>query len=164
MPGSSSQEQAGPPKSLTFLSTHPTLFVDPGRPSEHSPYRTLCVGFPSVNTVAVCSWDFRPLTLSRGCIKLRGVRSPLRAACCPVYASAMSFGRLIPEVCVPASQARWGRWNPFPNAEVFSLRRSLLKPALASSFITATLGTGGWLTLTRRGLSPRKKRQVSLAH
>ena len=48
------QEQPGPPKSLMLLSTHPTLFVDPGRPSEDSPYRPLCVGFPSVNTVAVC--------------------------------------------------------------------------------------------------------------
>jgi hypothetical protein len=49
------QEPTGPPKSLALLSTHPALFADPGRPSEHSPYRALCVGFPSVNTVAICS-------------------------------------------------------------------------------------------------------------
>ena len=49
------QEWSGPPKSLMLLSTHPALFMDPGRPSAHSPKRALCVGFPPVNTVAVCS-------------------------------------------------------------------------------------------------------------
>ena len=44
----------------------------------------------------------------------------------------------------------------------FLLRRSLLKPVLAFSFITATLGTNGWLDLVRQGLSPCKKRQASL--
>lgn len=37
-----------------------------------------------------------------------------------------------------------------------------LEPALAFSFITATLGTNGWLDLVRQGLSPCKKRQASL--
>jgi len=55
-PHSPAQELPGPPKSLMLLSTHPALFVDPGRPSEDSPFRPLCVGFPSVNTVAVCSF------------------------------------------------------------------------------------------------------------
>jgi hypothetical protein len=32
----------------------------------------------------------------------------------------------------------------------------------APFFITATLGKSGWLTLTLRGLAPRKERQVSL--
>ena len=48
------QEPHGPPKFLTLLSTHPTLFVDPGRPSESSPNRFLCVGFWRVNTIAIC--------------------------------------------------------------------------------------------------------------
>jgi len=39
------QELSGSPKFSTFLSTHATLFVDPGRPSGASPYRLLCVGF-----------------------------------------------------------------------------------------------------------------------
>ena len=41
------QETPGSLKFSTLLSTHPTLFVDPGRPSEHSPFilRALCVGF-----------------------------------------------------------------------------------------------------------------------
>src|SRR5262249_21257460 len=32
----------------------------------------------------------------------------------------------------------------------------------STSFIDATLGTGGWLDLTRWGLAPHKKRQASL--
>jgi hypothetical protein len=47
-------EPDGSPKFLTLLSTHPTLFVDPGRPSESSPNRFLCVGFWRVNTIAIC--------------------------------------------------------------------------------------------------------------
>jgi len=34
---------------------HATLFVDPGRPSQHSPIRALCVGFWAVKTIAICS-------------------------------------------------------------------------------------------------------------
>ena len=47
-------EPDGSPKFLTLLSTHPTLFVDPGRPSGRSPKRVLCVGFWRVNTIAIC--------------------------------------------------------------------------------------------------------------
>ena len=42
-------------KFLTLLSTHPALFVDPGRPSEsHQKKRSLCLGFWRVNTIAIC--------------------------------------------------------------------------------------------------------------
>ena len=51
---SARQELRGPPKFLTLLSTHTTLFVDPGRPSGISPQRSLCVGFWGVNTIAIC--------------------------------------------------------------------------------------------------------------
>ena len=47
-------EPDGSPKFLTLLSTHPTLFVDPGRSSESSPNRFLRVGFWRVNTIAIC--------------------------------------------------------------------------------------------------------------
>ena len=47
-------EPPGPPKFLTLLSTHPTLLVDPGRPSGSSPNRFLCVGFWRVKTIAIC--------------------------------------------------------------------------------------------------------------
>src|SRR5882762_8150173 len=48
-------EPNGSPKFLTLLATHPTLFVDPGRPSEISPKkRALCIGFWGVNTLAIC--------------------------------------------------------------------------------------------------------------
>ncbi len=49
-----SQEPIGSPKFLAFLSTHATLFVDPGRPSESSPMRSLCVGFWYRYTIATC--------------------------------------------------------------------------------------------------------------
>ena len=40
---------------LTLLSTPPTLFVDPGRPSGSSPKkRFLCVGFWGVKPIALC--------------------------------------------------------------------------------------------------------------
>ena len=47
-------EPDGSPKFLTLLSTHPTLFMDPGRSSESSPKRFLCAGFWRVNTIAIC--------------------------------------------------------------------------------------------------------------
>jgi hypothetical protein len=39
---------------------------------------------------------------------------------------------------------------------------TLLHSAFHSSSIVPTLGTSGWLVLTRRGLAPRKKRRASL--
>ena len=39
---------------LTLLSTHATLFMNPDRPSENSPCRFPCVGFQTVETVAIC--------------------------------------------------------------------------------------------------------------
>ena len=81
-----SQDPLGPPKFSTLLSTHTALFVDPGRPSGTSPSRSLCVGFWHVNTIAIC------IQLLRGCLKLQGVRSPLRSMWFPVSASAGSFG------------------------------------------------------------------------
>ncbi len=50
----SPQEPGGPPKFLSPLFTHTTLFVDPGRPSGISPKRSLWVGFWCVQTIAVC--------------------------------------------------------------------------------------------------------------
>src|SRR3990172_738197 len=47
-------EPIGSPKFSTFLFTHATLFVDPGRPSKNSPNRSLCVGFWAVETIAIC--------------------------------------------------------------------------------------------------------------
>ena len=81
------QEPIGSPKFLSFLSTHATLFVDPGRPSGTSPTRFLCVGFWSVNTIAIC------IILDNGAVsRLQGVRSPLWPTWFPVYASIVSFG------------------------------------------------------------------------
>ncbi len=90
-----SQEPPGPPKFLAFLSAHAALFVDPGRPSESSPKRSLCVGFSrkdigtmwSRYAIAIC------IILVIGAVsRLQGVRSPLRPAQFPVYASPAPFG------------------------------------------------------------------------
>ena len=81
------QEPFGSPKFLVFLSTHATLFLDPGRPSEDSPKRSLCIGFWSRYTIAIC------IILSNEAVsRLQGVRSPLRSMWFTVYASAVSFG------------------------------------------------------------------------
>jgi len=81
------QEPCGSPKFLTSLSTHATLFLDPGRPSENSPFRSLCIGFWHRYTIAIC------FILSNEAVsRLQGVRSPLWPMWFPVYASAISFG------------------------------------------------------------------------
>ena len=60
------QEPFGSPKFLTLLSTHATLFVDPGRPSENSPMRSLCVGFCSVDAIAICIRTVCTITPNNG--------------------------------------------------------------------------------------------------
>ncbi len=88
------QEPFGPPKFLPFLSTHATLFVDPGRPSESSPIRSLCLGFWYRYTIATC------FILSNEAVsRLQGVRSPLWPMWFPVYASAVSFGACLLHNC-----------------------------------------------------------------
>jgi len=63
----------------------------------------------------------------------------------------------------------WSVWLGFPLA-LLGIARCVLYalaflPLLSlPSFIAATLGTGGWLALSRWGLAPHKKHQVSLAH
>ncbi len=42
------------------------------------------------------------------------------------------------------------------------VRSALLSTSFLASYTPATLGTGGWLDLTCRGLSPHKKRQALL--
>lgn len=98
----------------------PRFKVNPGRPSGISPpIDSFVLASVCVKTLATCF--FKRL---RGYIKLQGVRSPLRPACFPVYASDASFG--------------YPGWFLLPDAFVTS----------------ATLGKGGWLVLTLQGLSP----------
>jgi hypothetical protein len=78
------------------------------------------------------------------CVRFNDVVRPLTAEIC------VPVSRLVEVVVVPASTPR------------FSLSTVYLKPVLAFSFITATLGTNGWLGLVRQGLSPCKKRQALL--
>jgi len=87
------RNKAGLPSSCTFLSTHATPFVNPGRPSESSPIRFLCVGFWAVEPTAVClDGDFHRRN-NEAISGLREVRSSLWLTSFPVYASMMSFGR-----------------------------------------------------------------------
>jgi hypothetical protein len=80
------RNRQGLPSSWHFFARIPRSKVDPGRPSRTSPNRSVCVGFCCVKSMAVCISSYR------GCIKLKGVRSPLRSACFPVYASTDLFG------------------------------------------------------------------------
>ena len=65
------QEWSGSPKSLMLLSTHTALFVDPGRPSEHSPVIALFVLASGTLTPSPSAFEaFAPYALYRGCIKL----------------------------------------------------------------------------------------------
>ena len=68
---------------------------------------------------------------------------------------------LAAEFCVPVSRLIEVAVVPSSTPR-FSLTTVYLEPVLAFSFITATLGTIGWLGLVRQGLSPCKKRQASL--
>ncbi len=83
----------------------PRFKVNPGRPSGISPsIDSFVLASVHVKTLATCIFK-----LLRGYIKLQGVRSPLRPMCCPVYASAMSFGTLSPRFVSP--QACWVTGN-----------------------------------------------------
>ncbi len=109
------QEPFGSPKFLVFLSTHATLFVDPGRPSESSPIRSLCAGFWYRYTIATC------IILGNEAVsRLQGVRSPLWPMWFPVYASAVSFGFCLLHNC----NTRYG-WlvRPFPSG-TFTLQET----------------------------------------
>lgn len=58
----SCQDPAGALKFSTLLSTHPTLFVDPGRPSEHSLFYALSVlASDPLTSLPSASGTFRPL-------------------------------------------------------------------------------------------------------
>ena len=96
------QELPGPPKFLTLLSTHTTLFVDPDRPSRTSPLRSLCVGFWHVKTIAAC-FKFANGAVSslRECGLPCGLRGslctlqPLRSASPPPNSCNTRYGWLV---------------------------------------------------------------------
>ncbi len=46
----------------------PRSKVDPGRPSKCSPNRILCVGFCSVETIAICTWTVFTVTPNNGAV------------------------------------------------------------------------------------------------
>ena len=78
------------------------------------------------------------------CVRFNDVVRTLTAEFC------VPVSRFIEVAVVPSSMPR------------FSLTTVYLEPVLAFSFITATLGTNGWLDLVRQRLALCKKRQASL--
>ncbi|MGA1871495.1 MAG: hypothetical protein ACMUJM_23455, partial [bacterium] len=88
------EEAGGPPKFLTLLLLHATLF-DPDTPSGISPNRFLCIGFWHVNTIA--ERIFTP----NGAELLRRGTSLLRPTVFPVYASSIPFFR----ICTPLNSS-----------------------------------------------------------
>jgi hypothetical protein len=122
---------------------------------------------PAVSLLASSKHRLSPCkhltTLSRRCQDFREVRTPLWPTQFPVHASVMLFGSLSPAFCVPSQGSLGFRKPLLPNNGSF-LSGTPQTVFLAASSITATLGKSGWLALTLRGLSPHKKRQVSLAH
>jgi len=80
---------------LVRFSRHmPRFFVNPGRPSENSPNRSLRVGFQTVNTVAICTCAALCRRRNNEAIsRLQEVRTSLWPMSFPVYASMMLFGR-----------------------------------------------------------------------
>ena len=103
--GLAPQEPSGPPKFLTLLSTHTTLFVDPDRPSGNSPKRFLCVGFWGVKPIAVCmSRDHGAVSSFREC----GLPYGLRGALCTLHPCC--------SVCTSFTGATLGRsgWLDLP--------------------------------------------------
>lgn len=114
---------SGLPSSCAFLSTHATLFVNPDRPSENSPNRFLCVGFQSVETVAICicaTYVADAITGLYQDFRKCGLPCGLRRSLCTLqWCCSFADGRIL----CPCFQARWNCCRPFFNAKIFSIRR-----------------------------------------
>ena len=113
-------EPNGSPKFLTLLATHPTLFVDPGRPSEISPRkRSLCIGFWGVNTIAICMTRLDKAVSSFGeC----GLPCGLRGSLCMLHLCRSALHRCFLHSCntryewlVRPSSARTCTWQEAPS-------------------------------------------------
>ena len=108
------------------------------RGSHHT--RSLCVGFRAANTVSTCSHEVTRLNRLRECGLPCGPQDSLctlRMHCSAIQGVAQSSLHFTEK-----------------GASIY----------LTTSVAYATLDTGGWLDLARRGLSPRQRCQASLAH
>ncbi len=154
-----SRNVSGLPSSCALLSTHATLFVDPGRPSECSPKRILCIGFWAVETIAICFSHSGAVSSFRKC----GLPCGLRRSLCTLQVCCSDTDTRGFVSLRPARQRRLaGLAGISPPAPRFSLRGGHFSNRLSSSFTLATLGTSDWLGLTRQRLSLCKKRQALL--
>ena len=107
------QEPPGPPKFLTLLSTHTTLFVDPGAdPPEPHPLWSLCVGFWHVKTIAVCFILFHEAVSSFGeC----GLPCGLRGSLCTLQLLRSASSFLSSYRLLLSCNTRYGRLvRPYP--------------------------------------------------
>jgi len=111
---------SGLPSSWALLSTHATLFVNPDRPSENSPCRFPCVGFQTVNTVAICTCTAFTVDAITGLyqdFRKCGLPCGLRRSLCTLqWCCSIADVR---NLC-PCFQAHWSCCRPFFNAEIFS--------------------------------------------
>ena len=132
-PSAGAQEPPGSPKFLTHLSIHATCLPTGRRPEDPG-------GFPHPG-------QYRMLHMGFVLVNTLANRNKLH------------FG------AVPALQGvrppLWPVW--FLRVRFTCLVRPVLRIQLMNSATGATLDTGGWPILTRRGLPPRKMRQACLA-
>ena len=145
----------GPPKFSTLLFLHARR-SDPDRPSGISPSRDLRTMFVfSVGCLVSrqCHMISSIITSSRFlCIGFQDVNTV--AVCIYAFDEAeIASGR-----CVRPS----GLQDSLCTLHLFVHDRSSVHTSTPLSVTDATLDTGGWLTLTRLGLAPGKKRQASL--
>jgi len=114
---------SGLPSSCAFLSTHATLFVNPDRPSENSPYRFPCVGFQTVNTVAICictAYAADAITGLYQDFRKCGLPCGLRRSLCTLqWCCSFADGR---NLC-PCFQARRSSCRPILQRRDFLFRR-----------------------------------------
>ena len=173
------QERSGLPSSCAFLSTHATLFVDPGRPSESSPRRFLCIGFWAVKTIAICIWTIGTVTPNNGAIsRLQEVRSSLLPTSFPVYASMMLFeswcqrfvfgasAPLVEVAGIPSSTPRFSLFDGNSSNRLSCLLHHcntryewLVRPCSAGTFTLQETPSFAWRT---NGLAQRQGRGDSL--
>ena len=144
----------------TALDSCLTLF--PGFPISASiavyPFRVVPTagalwGFPSSLTLLFLHATACGLRRTSTSSPLRRLLYCLRCTLKP-SASATSYFEAVP--------ALQGARHPCGLQDSLSTLRPPCSPPFGDSATDARLDTGGWLTLTRRGLSPRKKRRACL--
>lgn len=137
----SRQEPAGAPKFLCVsLRTCHALATPAGPPEPHHSAAPLCW----LPMAPDCRHLLCPVSRLNWLQEARSSLWPIRF---PVYASYKLFGN---------------HWRTMKSLLWYQPSVAPLLHPFITSFLHATLGTSGWLNLSRQGLSPCKRRQASL--